>query len=178
LTVFVITNIVVTMKSMSEELHQTKPFRSLEDEAYLALRLTSRVTEEPWDRHLRKTAGISPSQYNLLRILRGAGAEGRTMSEIRERMINRDPDVTRLADGTVKRGLAHRMRDPGDRRVVKLFITEPGLDLLARLDADVDRYLEDALGGLSDPKLEKLIELLGEIREQMRRFPAGEYAGP
>lgn len=166
------------MKTMAEELRQTKPFRSLEDEAYLALRLTSRVMEEPWDRHLRKAAGISPSQYNLLRILRGAGEAGRTMGEIRERMINRDPDVTRLADSTVKRGLAHRMRDPGDRRVVKLFITEPGLELLARLDPDVDRYLEDALGGLSDRQLQQLIDLLGEVREQVRRFPAEEDAGP
>jgi len=165
------------MKTMSEELRQTKPFRSLEDEAYLALRLTSRVMEEPWDRHLRKTANISPSQYNLLRILRGAGAEGRTMGEIRDRMINRDPDVTRLADNTVKRGLAHRMRDPSDRRVVKLFITEPGLDLLARIDPDVDRYLEDALGGLSDAKLKQLIGLLGEVRERMRHFPTKQYAG-
>lgn len=165
------------MTSLFEELRQTKPFRSLEDEAYLALRLTSRVMEEPWDRHLRKTENISPSQYNLLRILRGAGEEGRTMGEIAERMINRDPDVTRLADRTVKRGLAHRMRDPDDRRVVKLFITEPGLELLARLDPEVNRYLKDALGGVDDEDLGHLIELLAKVREQMRRFPVQEYAG-
>jgi len=165
------------MKTVAQELHQTKPFRSLEEEAYLALRLTSRVVEEPWDRYLRRVADISPSQYNLLRILRGAGTEGRTMGEIRERMLNRDPDVTRLADRMVKRGLAHRMRDTTDRRIVKLFITEPGLDLLAQLDEHVDRYLHSALGRLSDAKLRKLIEFLGEVREEMRRFPPEGYPG-
>jgi DNA-binding MarR family transcriptional regulator len=164
------------MKSLQEELRQTRPFRSAEDELYLSLRLTSRIVEEPWDRHLRKTANISPSQYNILRILRGAGVDGRTMGEISERMINRDPDVTRLADRMVKRGLARRTRDEEDRRVVKLFITQAGLDLLAELDPDVDRYLEDALGGLEEAKQRRLIELLGEIREHMQRFPAGEYA--
>lgn len=159
------------MKSLREELKQTRPFRSPADELYLSLRLTSRIVEEPWDRHLRKAADISPSQYNILRILRGAGPEGRTMGDISERMINRDPDVTRLADRLVKRGLAHRMRDTSDRRVVKLFITEPGLELLARLDPDVDRYLDDALGGLGESKQRQLIELLGDVREQMRRFP-------
>lgn len=164
------------MKSMREELKQTRPFPSPEDELYLSLRLTSRIVDEPWDRHLRKVASISPSQYNILRILRGAGVEGRTMGEISERMINRDPDVTRLADRMVKRGLARRMRDADDRRVVKLFITQAGLDLLAQLDPDVDRYLQDAFGGLGEEKQRQLIELLGEVREQMRRFPTEEYA--
>src|SRR4051812_11943382 len=118
------------MKTVYHEIHQTKPFRSLEEEVYIAIRLTSQLVEEPWARYLRRTERISPSQYNLLRILRGAGAGGRTMREIAERMINRDPDVTRLADGTVKLGLARRMRDTEDRRVVRLFITEKGLEML------------------------------------------------
>ena len=164
------------MKTLREELKQTQPFRSPEDELYLSLRLTSRIVEEPWDRHLRKTANLSPSQYNILRILRGAGVEGRTMGEISERMINRDPDVTRLADRMVKRGLVRRMRAEDDRRVVKLFVTQAGLDLLAELDPDVNRYLQDALGGLEEAKQRKLIELLAEVREQMSRFPVGEYA--
>lgn len=163
------------MQSLLEEIRQTRPFRSLEDEAYLSLRFTSRVVEEPWDRFLRKAHNISPSQYNVLRILRGAGVEGRTMGEIADRMINRVPDVTRLADRTVKRGLARRMRDPEDRRVVKLFITQPGLDLLAQLDPEVDRYLNDAFGGLSDAKQRTLIKLLAEVREQMKRFPVEQY---
>ncbi|HEU4524457.1 MAG TPA: hypothetical protein VFR62_05515, partial [Gemmatimonadales bacterium] len=72
---------------VSRDIRQTRPFRSTEEEVYIALRLTSQVLDQPWARYLRSTARISPSQYNLLRILRGAGAEGRTMSEIAERMI-------------------------------------------------------------------------------------------
>ncbi|HEX6668553.1 MAG TPA: MarR family transcriptional regulator, partial [Gemmatimonadales bacterium] len=124
-----------------------------------------------WVRYLRKTEGISPSQYNLLRILRGAGVNGRTMSEISERMINRDPDVTRLADRTVKLGLARRMRDEVDRRVVKLFITEKGLEMLGRLDEAVVVFLNQALGALGPKRLRMLRDLLGEARAGFGPFP-------
>jgi DNA-binding MarR family transcriptional regulator len=156
------------------EIHQTKPFRSLEEEVYIGLRLTAQLMEEPWARYLRRTEGISPSQYNLLRILRGAGVEGRTMREISERMINRDPDVTRLADRTVKLGLARRMRDAEDRRVVKLYITEKGVELLSRLDESVHEFLEQVLGSLGPKRLRMLRDLLGEARVGLRPFPAGE----
>ena len=62
-------------QSIAREIRQTKPFRSLEEEVYISIRLTSQVMDQPWARYLRKTEGISPSQYNLLRILRGAGAD-------------------------------------------------------------------------------------------------------
>lgn len=162
------------MRAVYHEIHQTKPFHSLEEEVYIAIRLTSQLMEEPWARYLRGTARISPSQYNLLRILRGAGVEGRTMREVAERMINRDPDVTRLADRTVKLGLARRMRDSEDRRVVKLFITERGLELLARLDEAVHVFLKQALGGLGPKRLRALRDLLGEARAALGPFPAGE----
>jgi DNA-binding MarR family transcriptional regulator len=164
------------MSNVYHEIRQTKPFRSLEEEVYIAIRLTSQLMEQPWVRYLRKTEGISPSQYNLLRILRGAGAEGRTMSEIAERMINRDPDVTRLADRTVRVGLARRRRDSDDRRVVKLIITEPGLAMLGRLDDAVEVFLKQALGGLGPKKLEQLRDLLGEARAGFGPFPAAEEA--
>jgi DNA-binding MarR family transcriptional regulator len=158
------------------EIRQTRPFRSLEEEVYIALRLTAQVLDQPWARYLRRVAGISPSQYNLLRILRGAGAEGRTMSEIAERMINRDPDVTRLADRTVKLGLARRQRDTEDRRVVKLFISGKGLELLDRLDEPVQVFLKQALGGLGPKRLKQLRDLLDEARASGRPFPATEGA--
>jgi DNA-binding MarR family transcriptional regulator len=160
------------MTALYHEIHQTKPFRSLEEEVYIAIRLTSEVMDQPWGRYLRKTEGISPSQYNLLRILRGAGADGRTMREISERMINRDPDVTRLADRTVKLGLARRMRDSEDRRVVKLFITAKGLEMLARLDEAVIVFLKQTLGSLGPKRLGQLRDLLGEARAGFRPFPA------
>ena len=165
------------MSAIYHEIHQTKPFRSLEEEVYIGIRLTSQVMEEPWARYLRRTEGISPSQYNLLRILRGAGVEGRTMREIAERMINRDPDVTRLADRTVKLGLARRMRDSEDRRVVKLFITEKGLAMLGRLDDAVETFLKQALGALGPKRLRTLRDLLGEARAALGPFPVGEDAG-
>ena len=159
------------MSAVYHEIHQTKPFRSLEEEVYIAIRLTSQVMEEPWARYLRRTEGISPSQYNLLRILRGAGVEGRTMREIAKRMINRDPDVTRLADRTVKLGLARRMRDTEDRRVVKLYITEKGLEMLARLDDAVGVFLKQALGSLGPKRLRMLRDLLGQARAGFGPFP-------
>jgi len=162
------------MTTVYHEIRQTKPFLCLEEEAYIALRLTSTLMEQPWVRYLRKTEGISPSQYNLLRILRGAGEEGRTMSEIADRMINRDPDVTRLADRTVKLGLARRKRDGDDRRVVKLFITAPGLAMLGRLDDAVKVFLQQALGGLGAKKLKQLRDLLNELRSELGPFPAAE----
>jgi DNA-binding MarR family transcriptional regulator len=159
------------MSAVYHEIHQTKPFRSLEEEVYIAIRLTSQVMDQPWAQYLRKTEGISPSQYNLLRILRGAGVDGRTMREVAERMINRDPDVTRLADRTVKLGLARRMRDTEDRRVVKLFITEKGLEMLARLDAAVVVFLKQVLGGLGPKRLKMLRDLLSETRAGFGPFP-------
>jgi DNA-binding MarR family transcriptional regulator len=164
------------MTTVYHEIRQTKPFRSLEDEVYIAIRLTSQLIDQPWVRYLRKTEGISPSQYNLLRILRGAGTEGRTMSEISERMINRDPDVTRLADRTVKLGLARRRRDGDDRRVVKLFITAEGLEMLGRLDEAVEVFLKEALGRLGPKKLKQLRDLLGEARASFRSFADSEDA--
>ena len=162
------------MTTVYHEIRQTKPFRSLEEEVYIAIRLTSQLMDQPWVRYLRRTEGISPSQYNLLRILRGAGAEGRTMSEIAERMINRDPDATRLADRTVKAGLARRKRDTADRRVVKLTIAPAGLAMLRRLDEAVDVFLKQALGGLGPRKLTQLRELLNEARAGFGPFPAEE----
>jgi len=153
------------------EIRQNKPFRSLQEEVYIGLRLTSQLLDEPWARYLRHSAGLSPSQYNLLRILRGAGVEGRTMTEIADRMINRDPDATRLADRTVKLGFARRVRDSEDRRVVRLFITPSGLELLARLDDEVDVFLRRTLAGLDDDQLVALRDLLGAARAGRKSFP-------
>jgi DNA-binding MarR family transcriptional regulator len=94
------------------------------------------------------------------------------MSEIAERMINRDPDVTRLADRTVKLGLARRQREASDRRVVKLFIASKGLELLERLDEPAQVFLKQALGGLGQKRLKLLRDLLDEVRASGRPFPS------
>ena len=89
-------------------------------------------------------------------------------------MINRDPDVTRLADSTMKLGLSRRMRDTEDRRVVKLFITEKGLDLLAQLDEAVSVFLKQTLGGLGPKRLKQLRDLLNDARAGLGPFPVPE----
>ncbi len=162
--------------SLAGAIRQTRPYASLEEEVYVSLRLTSQLVDQPWIRYLRRTEKISPSQYNILRILRGAGEEGRTMSEIAERMINRDPDVTRLADHLVARGLARRLRGTADRRVVRLFITQAGLEMLGRLDEPVQVFVAQAVGGIGRQRLQQLRELLQVVRERMRPFPP--EAGP
>ena len=114
-------------KTIDREIHQTKPFRSIQEQVVINLMRTSRVVEEDWLRHLKRTEGISLGQYNILRILRGARPKAVKISEIAERMITRDPDVTRLVDRLIKQGLARRQRDTEDRRVVLVEITGAGL---------------------------------------------------
>ena len=145
------------------EIKQTKPFADLETEAMLALHLTSdRLANEgarllrPWD--------ISPTQYNVLRILRGAEPDGLTCGGIGERMIQHDPDITRLVDRMEKRGLVNRQRDNKDRRVVITRITQKGLDLLAQLDRPVEEFNLRRLGHLGPERLQTLIELLELVR--------------
>jgi DNA-binding MarR family transcriptional regulator len=108
-----------------------------------------------------KTAKLSPTQYNVLRILRGS-PEGLACGEIATRMITRDPDITRLLDRLEKRGLVSRCRETEDRRTVLTRITTEGLDLLAGLDGPVQDAHKKQLGHLGRERLLKLAELLRE----------------
>ncbi len=113
---------------------------------------------------LLKPAGLSPAQYNVLRILRGAGAAGLPCGEIAARMISKDPDITRLLDRLEKRGLATRTRESGDRRVVTTRITGEAMALLASLDEPVAGLHRRQLSGLGEEKLRQLLELVAEAR--------------
>ena len=113
-----------------------------------------------------KPYGLSPTQYNALRILRGAGAEGRACTEIAERMINRDPDITRLLDRLERRGLVARCREGRDRRVITARITTAGLGLLEGLDLAIDEFNRRMLGPLGERQLQTLLNLLEAAREQ------------
>ena len=113
-----------------------------------------------------KPHGLSPTQYNALRILRGAGDGGRACSEIAERMVNRDPDITRLVDRLERRGLVARSREKRDRRVIITRITLAGLDLLRGLDRPIEEFNRKLLGNLGEPQLRTLIKLLEAAREQ------------
>ncbi len=113
-----------------------------------------------------KTEDLSSTQYNVLRILRGSPA-GLPCGEIANRMITRDPDVTRLLDRLEKRGLISRCRETKDRRTVMARITADGLKLLARLDEPVQSAHHKQLGHLGRERLRELGELLSAARSQV-----------
>lgn len=115
-----------------------------------------------------KPFAVTPTQYNVLRILRGAGEDGRTCREISERMLTRDPDVTRMLDRLESRRLVRRHRDAEDRRVVRTQITVEGLDLLRRADPIIAALNQRLAGHLDQVTLRTLIEALEEIRERAR----------
>jgi DNA-binding MarR family transcriptional regulator len=149
--------------TIRDEIKQKKRFPSLEAEAALALlrtadQLQARVAD------MLKPYGLSPTQYNALRILRGAGVEGLACSEIGERMINRDPDITRLLDRLERRGLVARSRERRDRRVIKAYIQPTGLKLLESLDGPVIQFQRALLGHLGERRLRALIRLLEAAR--------------
>ncbi len=152
-------------KSIQAEIHQSKPFSSLEEEALIALQRTAdrlqwRLSE------MLKAHGLSPTQYNALRILRGARDEGRACSEIADRMVNRDPDITRLVDRLERRGLVVRSREGRDRRVITTRITPAGLELLQTLDRPIEEFNQKMLGPMGEQQLQTLIRLLESAREQ------------
>jgi DNA-binding MarR family transcriptional regulator len=113
---------------------------------------------------LLKPSGLSATQYNVLRILRGAGAEGLACREVGCRLISRDPDITRLLDRMESRGLILRARGEKDRRVVRTRITAEGLQILRELDAPVRELHRRQLHNLSARELRKLSRLLERAR--------------
>ena len=149
---------------LQKELKKSKPFESAEQEAHLNLIRTAQVLAEPFDR-LMKPFNLSGTQYNVLRILRGAG-EPLPCGQIGERMVTRDPDITRLLDRLEKRGLIVRERTAADRRVVLASITADGLKLLKQLDQPVIDMHVSQLSHLGKEKLRTLIELLEMARER------------
>ena len=147
------------------ELRQPRPFQSLEAEAYLNVLRTSTVLLAELVEVLRPHELTQP-QYNVLRILRGAGDEGLPSGEIGDRMVSRDPDVTRLLDRLEARGVVSRQRGPTDRRVVTARITDEGRRVVDALDAPVQDMHARQLGHLSEDELHTLIALLERARRQ------------
>lgn len=132
-------------------------------DAYLAVVRIAEDLQRGFN-ELFKASDLSFAQYNVLRILRGAGPDGLTCGGVSERLVQHDPDVTRLLDRLEKRSLIERHRDQKDRRVVRTAITDTGLALLAELDAPVDAVHEQQLGHLSEARLKELTTLLEEVR--------------
>jgi DNA-binding MarR family transcriptional regulator len=151
------------MTTLREELKQTRPFTSLEEEAALAVLRTAAVLDHATAEML-KPFGVTPTQYNVLRILRGAGERGLCRYEIGDRLVSKVPDVTRLLDRLVDVGLVERERSDGDRRLVTTRITAAGLALLGRIDAPLAAFHAERLGHLGEPRLRALVDLLAEAR--------------
>jgi DNA-binding MarR family transcriptional regulator len=150
---------------LNDEIKQSKPFRSLEEEAALNIVRTAATLEHTFAQALRPF-GITSTQYNVLRILRGAGADGLCRNEVGARLVRQVPDVTRLLDRMEHCGLVARQRSGKDRRYVTTTVTKKGLDLLKKLDETVDQIHQEQLGHVSAPRLEQLIELLDTARHR------------
>jgi len=155
----------MTAGRLREEIRQSRPFATPEQEAFLSLQRTAGVLLGALARTF-KGHELTPAQYNLLRILRGAGPAGLPCGEIGERLVTPGPDVTRLLDRLEKAGLATRGRDSGDRRVVRARIEERGLAVLAELDEPVERAVRDLLGHMGEERLSELVKLLDQARER------------
>ncbi|HEX3435953.1 MAG TPA: MarR family transcriptional regulator [Pseudacidobacterium sp.] len=157
---------------LQAEIKQTRPFVSIEEEALLNIRRTADKLQHHFQQML-KPMGITSTQYNVLRILRGAAEGGLRCSEVGERLISSDPDITRLLGRLQKQKLIRRKRDSKDRRVIHATITAEGLVLLKELDPLVNDAVKQLLRGVGREKLAALISLLEEIRE-----PLSECSSP
>jgi len=148
---------------LQSEIRQSKPFELLEEEAVLNISRTAEIVGQNTVEFLRSWQ-LSPTQYNVLRILRGAGEAGATCSAIGGRMINHDPDITRLLDRLEARGLVARARSTEDRRVVLTRITPEGPALLGSIDEPLrmDRASLLALIG----HLEQVRELFTSFKDK------------
>lgn len=165
------------MVTIQNEIRQTRPFASPAEEATVALMRTSdllrRVIASVIERH-----GITLQQYNVLRILRGAGDAGLPTLEIAQRMLEQTPGITRLIDRLELKQLVSRERCRTDRRQVFCRITEGGRALLATLDAPVTEAGAVAMGGLSGAETTQLLHLLELTRNQLHAALAGRRESP
>ncbi len=148
---------------VQREIRQSRPFASLPAEGAVALLRTADVLRHRLASVL-EPHGITPQQYNVLRILRGTGEEGLPTLEIVERMVERAPGITRLLDRLERKKLVRRDRIASDRRLVLCRITDAGLALLTRLDKPVEETNKALFGGLAEPDVQQLLGLLDSIR--------------
>ena len=155
--------------AVQAELKQRLPFPSARQEAFLGLLHTAAVMRRPVARVIEGRQ-LSMAQYNVLRILRGAGDAGLPTLGIRERMIEEAAGITRLIDKLERVSLVRRSRQGStDRRQVYCHITQDGLALLRDLDPLVNLAVEASLAMLTEPDLESLIGYLDRIRAEAPR---------
>ncbi len=150
-------------EKLQAELKQGKPFSSLAEEAILNLERTADCFRRELQKAL-KPHGITQTQYNALRILRGAQPDGLTCSELGERLVSSDPDITRLLERLARLGLIHRHRATKDKRVVVTKIAPAGLELLTQLVPVLDEHIRLSLAHMDRAAQETLINLLEDAR--------------
>jgi DNA-binding MarR family transcriptional regulator len=151
------------MGDLKTEIRQTKAFPTLHEEAFLNLERSAAMLQDAFELML-KPYGITGTQYNVLRILRGAGVDGLCRNEIRDRLVTRMPDVTRLLDRMEDAGLISRERSTEDRRLVHTQLTRQGRKLVDSLDTAVTAEHKARLSHLTPAQLRSLIELLTLVR--------------
>jgi DNA-binding MarR family transcriptional regulator len=151
------------LSPLQREIRQGKPFRSRGQEVVVALLRTADLVRRTVGRTL-EPYDITVQQYNVLRILRGAGEQGLPTLEIAERMIEQAPGVTRLLDRLEVKGLVRRQRCAQDRRQVLCWLTPAGLELVERLDEPVDSADAEAIAMLTPEEQDRLLRMLDAIR--------------
>ena len=152
------------MAGLKREIAQERPFSSVEEEALLNLLRTADCLQRAFQRKSRDW-GVTSTQYNVLRILRGSQPQGLTCSAIGSRMITAEPDITRLLTRLKALRLIRQQRDRHDRRVVWTQISEAGLELLREMDPVIQRLPKELLGHLKGPELAEMIRLLELARK-------------
>ena len=149
---------------LQAELKQTKPFPRRSAEALLSVMRTAALIEHHLNEALRPH-GLTATQYNVLRILRGAGANGLCGREVAARMVSRVPDVSRLLERMEDMGLISRERDSADRRHVTARITARGLAILGQVAPVLEEVERARVGRLGAERLQDLIDGLAALRE-------------
>jgi DNA-binding MarR family transcriptional regulator len=162
------------MAGLKLEIVQERPFANLEEEALLNLLRTSDHLNRAFQ-HKTRDWGVTTTQYNVLRILRGAQPSGLTCSAIGSRMITAEPDITRLLARLKALKLIRQQRDSEDRRVVWTHISASGLELLRKMDPVIDQGPIELLGHLSKVELTELIRLL-ELARTPSNGPQTKHA--
>lgn len=150
------------------EIQQTRPFSSIEEEVLLAVMRTADDLRGFITRTIQPF-GITTQQYNVLRILKGAGERGMPTLSIGDRMIERAPGITRLIDRMESHNWVMRRRCQTDRRIVYACITEAGLALLERMGSPLGDLPSNGFPGMTNEELRTLLELLAKARRAAQR---------
>jgi DNA-binding MarR family transcriptional regulator len=149
---------------LQQEIQQSKPFANLREELWLNLSRTAAEVGHVVEQKLRPY-GLSPTQYNVLRILRGAGPDGLCQYQIKERLVAQVPDVPRILDRMEKAGWVERVRAETDKRMVMATLSERGKQLVGDLDEPIPAMMEQLFHALTEAEQEKLNELLVNARK-------------